>query len=399
MNTNYFRFLVIVLWMGYGVHAVAQQDSLFVQGYISNVIDNDMNIVIAENMGTAGILKYDVGKNDGHSQDGRLDFVYVQKKPGTHYYNLNFNMEENWDLIQTHFWAAKGDTVRIEGDGNLNGMWKITVDNPEQQEHNLYQDACREEIKNYQQALWDYAQYRDWRRYAPEMDEKEWDKTVAHKARLEKKINSLKIVWHRKVFEVMKNRPVGNVWVRKFVDMAQVEGTPLTSDLIRLYKRNKTELEKRPDAGLLWAMLHDAPKATLGERCIDRKMYDLEGKSYRLSDFRGKYVLLTFWGRSCSHCIGEIPAMAKFHEQHKDKLVMINLTVDTDEAWRTCRVNDDITWLNLSDGRSVYGLAKSYELKSLPTHVLISPDGKWVNRWGGAPIFENGELEQFILSF
>ena len=191
MNTNYFRFLVIVLWMGYGVHAVAQQDSLFVQGYISNVIDNDMNIVIAENMGTAGILKYDVGKNDGHSQDGRLDFVYVQKKPGTHYYNLNFNMEENWDLIQTHFWAAKGDTVRIEGDGNLNGMWKITVDNPEQQEHNLYQDACREEIKNYQQALWDYAQYRDWRRYAPEMDEKEWDKTVAHKARLEKKINSL----------------------------------------------------------------------------------------------------------------------------------------------------------------------------------------------------------------
>ena len=78
---------------------------------------------------------------------------------------------------------------------------------------------------------------------------------------------------------------------------------------------------------------------------------------------------------------------------------MINLTVDTDEAWRTCRVNDDITWLNLSDGRSVYGLAKSYELKSLPTHVLISPDGKWVNRWGAAPIFENGELEQFILSF
>lgn len=399
MNTNYLRFLFVILWTSFCAHAVAQHDSIFIQGYINNVVDNDMNIAIEEDMGTVGILKYDVGKNEGSSQDGFLDLIYMQKKSGTHYYKLKINLEENWNLIETHFWAAKGDTVRIEGEGYLSGTWKITVNNPEQQEHNLYQDACKEEIKDYQQALWNYAQYRDWRRYAPEMDEKEWDKTVAHKEQLEKKIDSLKTVWHRKVLEVMKNRPVGNVWVRSFAELAQVEGTPLTSDLIRLYKRNKAELEKRPDAGLLWAMLHDAPKATLGKRCIDRKMYDLEGNFYQLNDFRGKYVLLTFWSRGCSNCIGELPEMAKFHEQHKDKLTMINLTIDTDEAWRTCRVNDKITWLNLSDGRSVYGLAKSYELKSLPMHILISPEGKWVKRWGGAPIFENGELEQFILSF
>lgn len=75
---------------------------------------------------------------------------------------------------------------------------------------------------------------------------------------------------------------------------------------------------------------------------------------------------------------------------------MINLTIDSDEGWRSFRKNDEIIWLNLSDGRSVYGLAKSYELKSLPMHILISPEGKWIKRWGGAPIFENGELESFI---
>ena len=343
-----------------------------------------------------GILKHDVGKNEGSSQDGFLDLIYMQKKSGTHYYKLKINLEENWNLIETVFWAAKGDTVRIEGDGYLNGTWKIMVDNPEQQEQNFFQDACMEEIKAYQQTLWDYAEYRDWRRYAPEMNEMEWNKTVMHKERLEKKMDSLKIVWHRKVLEVMKNRPVGNVWVRKFSELAKVEGTPLTGDLIRLYRWNKAELEKRPDAGLLWSMLHDAPKAIFGERCIDRKMYDLKGNSYQLSDFQGKYILLTFWSRGCSNCVAKIPDMAKFHEQHKDKLTMINLTIDSDEAWRTCRFNDKITWLNLSDGRSVYGLAKSYELKSLPMHILISPDGKWVKRWGGDPIFENGELELCI---
>ena len=149
MNTGYFRFLFIILWTGFCVHAVAQHDSIFIQGYINNVVDNDMNIAIAEDMGTVGILKHDVGKNEGSSQDGFLDLIYMQRKSGTHYYKLKINLEENWNLIETVFWAAKGDTVRIEGDGYLNGTWKIMVDNPEQQEQNFFQDACMEEIKAY----------------------------------------------------------------------------------------------------------------------------------------------------------------------------------------------------------------------------------------------------------
>lgn len=396
MKATSFRCFLVTIWMSFCVPVLAQHDSIFVQGYISNVKDNDMNIVIQEDMGTVAIVSHDVGKNEGSTRDGHLDLIYQKKESGTNYYVLTFSKEYNWDMIETGFWASKGDTVWVEGDGYLSNTWKIMVDNADHREHNLYQDACKDEIKAYQLALWNYSKYRDWRRYAPDMDEKEWDKTDVHLEGLEKKMDSLRIVWHRKMLEFMVNRPVGNVWVRKFIDMAKVEGTPLVSDLIRLYKRNRVELEKRSDAGLLWSMLHDAPKATLGKRCVDRKMYDLEGRSYYLSDFLGKYVLLTFWSRGCSHCVAEMPKMARFYELHKDKLEMINLTIDTDKGWRTFKYHKDITWLNLSDGRSTYGLAKSYDLQAMPTHILISPGGKWIKRWVGTSIFENGELESII---
>ena len=397
METKRLRICAFLLLMNLGLNAVAQRDSIFLQGYINNVLDDDMILNISEDLGQTGIVKFDVGKNDGHLKDGFLDLIYPHRKSKTGYFILQYNMESNWSLMKTGFWASKGDTVRIEGDGYLNGTWRITSSSPEQKEQNLYQEACLAEIKAYQQTIWDYAKYRDWRRYAPDMEEQEWNKTVAHVELLEKRMDSLKVEWHKKMIEVMKERPVGNVWVRSFAEMARYAKPSLVKELKTLYKQNESELKKRPDAELLWSMLHHAPKAELGKMCVDREMYDLEGKVYRLADFRGKYVLVAFWSRGCVHCIANLPIMAEFQERHKDKLVMINLTTDEDEAWRTCKFNNRITWLNLSDGVSRYGLAKSYEIEALPTYVLISPEGKWIKKWRGSDdIFESGKLEQCI---
>lgn len=50
-------------------------------------------------------------------------------------------------------------------------------------------------------------------------------------------------------------------------------------------------------------------------------------------------------------------------------------------------LDDEMCFQVMEDMRSVYGLVKSYELKSLPMHILISPEGKWIKRWGGTPIY------------
>jgi len=46
---------------------------------------------------------------------------------------------------------------------------------------------------------------------------------------------------------------------------------------------------------------------------------DLEGKAVRLRDFRGKVVLLNFWGTTCAPCIQEIPWLIEFQKKYEEK--------------------------------------------------------------------------------
>jgi thiol-disulfide isomerase/thioredoxin len=46
---------------------------------------------------------------------------------------------------------------------------------------------------------------------------------------------------------------------------------------------------------------------------------DLEGRAVRLQDFKGKVVLLNFWGTTCAPCKTEIPWLVEFQEQYGSK--------------------------------------------------------------------------------
>ena len=398
INTNCLRLLICTLLLFFCTYAKAQHDSLFVQGHINNVQDHDVNFILFEPKGVnGGVMRWDMSENDGCLNEGAVDLIFRYTSSGTHYFEISYSMDFPWSMMSTGFWAGKGDTIRIEGDGYLNGTWNITTNRPEQKEQNLYQDACIAEITAYQKAVWDYAKYREWRRDAPEMSEAEWDKTTIRMKRLESSMDSLRIVWKKSLIKVMKERPVGNVWVQNFVSLVERGSLELAKEMKQLYLLKELELNQRPDAELLWAMVNESTKAKLLDFCIDGEMHDLNNCIYHLKDFRGKYVLIDFWSRFCGPCIADFPAMANFYERHKDKLVMISLTTDDEKAWRECTHHSKITWLNLCDGKGMYGLAASYDLQAMPTLVLISPEGIWLKRWVGSDnIFENGILENII---
>jgi len=60
----------------------------------------------------------------------------------------------------------------------------------------------------------------------------------------------------------------------------------------------------------------------------DFQLHTLEGKPVRLSDFRGKVVLMNFWTTWCSACVGEMPALVALQKKHGDKLVIIGVSLD-----------------------------------------------------------------------
>ncbi len=60
----------------------------------------------------------------------------------------------------------------------------------------------------------------------------------------------------------------------------------------------------------------------------DFQLHTLEGKPVRLSDFRGKVVLMNFWTTWCTACVGEMPALVALQKKHGDKLVILGVSLD-----------------------------------------------------------------------
>lgn len=60
----------------------------------------------------------------------------------------------------------------------------------------------------------------------------------------------------------------------------------------------------------------------------DFQLRTLEGKPVRLSDFRGKVVLMNFWTTWCTACVGEMPALVALQKKRGDKLVILGVSLD-----------------------------------------------------------------------
>jgi beta-lactamase regulating signal transducer with metallopeptidase domain/thiol-disulfide isomerase/thioredoxin/protocatechuate 3,4-dioxygenase beta subunit len=128
------------------------------------------------------------------------------------------------------------------------------------------------------------------------------------------------------------------------------------------------EISLKPD---LKAGLTDAPEF---------EATDMAGKKFKLSDYRGKYVLLDFWATWCGPCIGEIPYLKQAHEKFKDRsdFAMISLSLDkTVNEPREFLKKNDLPWLQGYLGEwSETKVAGQYGVEGIPALFLVSPDGK-----------------------
>ena len=118
-----------------------------------------------------------------------------------------------------------------------------------------------------------------------------------------------------------------------------------------------------------------------GSEAPDFTVYDLEGNAHKLSDFRGKPVLLNFWASWCGPCQMEMPDFQKYYESHGDKVnfVIVNLTdgqQETVESASAFIVEKGYTFPVYYD--TDIDAAAKYGVSAVPVSYFIDAEGYFV---------------------
>jgi len=120
-----------------------------------------------------------------------------------------------------------------------------------------------------------------------------------------------------------------------------------------------------------------------GEMAPDFTIASFTGEKVKLSDLRGRYVLLDFWATWCAPCVSAIPAVRRLHDTYAtDKRIVVlgmNLYEDPDKARQFVK-DAQLPWTHGSLGtRSDNAVLTQYAVSSVPTYILIGPDGKLIS--------------------
>ena len=104
---------------------------------------------------------------------------------------------------------------------------------------------------------------------------------------------------------------------------------------------------------------------------------NLEGRRMRLSDYRGKVVVLTFWATWCPPCMEMVPDERKLVQRMVGKaFAMIGVNADSNQSKVKAVVeNEKITWPSFQDGGRTGPIATAWSVRGWPTIYVLDPKG------------------------
>lgn len=279
-----------------------------------------------------------------------------------------------WERMQT-FYAEPG-TVKVSGDPTIKGGLKVSGSKTQREAEEL--EKLQQPVRDEMQPLSDaFAK-------AAKTDK---DKAAEIREQLQpyqerlRKINHAFILAHPKSF-VSTDQSIFLV-------------ASLTLDEIKTIYNNFSDAQKNTVNGKsIGDQIREMESGSPGAVASVFSGTDINGKSLSLADFRGKYVLLDFWASWCVPCRAGNPHLLKLYGMYKSKGFEIIGVSDDDRnpaAWRKAVEKDGIgVWKHILRGLKFENgtfdrsedRSQAYGIHTLPTKILVGPDGKIIGRYG-----------------
>lgn len=112
----------------------------------------------------------------------------------------------------------------------------------------------------------------------------------------------------------------------------------------------------------------------------DFKMKTIDGKTFKLSQLKGKTIVLDFWASWCPDCRKDAPEVVRMYKEYAPQGVeFVGVSMDTDvAAWKKACEQYGITYTQVSELKKFKetDIAKAYGVKWIPSMVVIGKDGK-----------------------
>lgn len=116
-------------------------------------------------------------------------------------------------------------------------------------------------------------------------------------------------------------------------------------------------------------------------KALDFTVTDINNKTYKLSDLKGKLVVINFWFTQCAPCVKELPELNKLVEKHKNSDIVF-LAVTFDEKNKIEKFLEKKAF-NYNITPASIKMISDYKISSYPTHLIIDETGTIVYQTTG----------------
>lgn len=115
----------------------------------------------------------------------------------------------------------------------------------------------------------------------------------------------------------------------------------------------------------------------IGSMAPDFEYLTIDNSTFKLSERKGKYIILDFWGTWCSSCIKGFPKMKEYYSKYSEKAEFVGIACrDTEKKLVSAVEKYDIPWIQILNIESKEkNLVNKYGVEGFPTKLIINREG------------------------
>ncbi len=177
------------------------------------------------------------------------------------------------------------------------------------------------------------------------------------------------------------------------------------NEIEAIFKKMPSTLQTNKYGEVLHYRLETGRPFRIGATAADFSKKDSKGETVSLNDWKGKYVLLDFWGSWCGPCRDSHPHLKELHRQYGDKIIFVGIAQEQGKnlekakhSWKKAIQEDGLTWIQIlnNEDQNQYDLVQLFHVTSFPTKILIDPQGKIAARWSGSQAEPEKDLQNIF---